>query len=355
MKKTVAILFGGCSTEHEVSLKSAHAAMIHLDTTRYEPVYIGITRGGEWLRYRGPLDAIPAGSWEQDSAACTPAVISPCRVHGGLLELSGNSWSRIPIDIAFPVLHGRNGEDGTVQGLLELAGIPYVGCGILSSALCMDKVFAHYIAESAGVQSARYSVLHRAASIDAANLEQRVQGFAYPLFVKPARSGSSYGISKVEQLSQLEAAVALAFAHDDKVLIEEAVSGFEVGCAVLGHGTELIIGNIDEIELQDGFFDYNEKYTLKTSRIHMPARISAAQAAEVAATAERLYHAFGCSGLARVDLFLTPEGEIYFNEINTLPGFTAHSRYPNMLRGIGLAYQDVISQLLHEAETANRR
>lgn len=351
MKKTVAILFGGNSTEHEVSLKSAYSVLAHLDTTRYEPIYIGITRGGEWLRYQGPLDAIPTGDWELDSAACTPAAISPCRVQGGLLELAGSSWSRIPIDIAFPVLHGRNGEDGTIQGLLELAGIPYVGCGTLSSALCMDKVFAHIIAEAAGVKSARYTALHQAASVDAASLAQRVQGFAYPLFVKPARSGSSYGISKVEQLSQLEAAVALAFEHDDKVLIEEAVSGFEVGCAILGHGKELIIGKIDEIELQDGFFDYQEKYTLQTSRIHMPARISEAQAAAVAAAAEKLYHAFGCSGLARVDLFLAADEELYFNEINTLPGFTAHSRYPNMLRGIGLAYQDVIGQLLHEAET----
>ena len=221
------------------------------------------------------------------------------------------------------MLHGKNGEDGTVQGLCDLAGIPYVGCGTLSSALCMDKDIAHIIAKAAGVEVPDYVLLREYMDIE----EQRrlCADLEYPVFVKPARAGSSYGITRVEAPGQLKSAIEAAFQHDTKVVIEAAVPGFEVGCAVLGE-KKLLIGAVDEIELHTGVFDFHEKYTLETSRIHVPARIDAVTAARLKETAGRLYRALECRGMSRVDMFLTPDGRIVFNEINTIPGFTSHSR-----------------------------
>ena len=189
-KKTIAVLFGGCSTEYPVSLQSAHAVITHLDRTRYDLVLLGITRDGRWLRYDGPVDRIPADTWHHDAAHCTPALISPDRETHGLLLLAAAGPSVIRLDAAFPVLHGKNGEDGTVQGLLELAGIPVVGCGSLSSAVCMDKDVAHRLAASAGLAVPR-SALFRAWE-DPALLPDLTAGLKLPLFVKPARAGSSF-------------------------------------------------------------------------------------------------------------------------------------------------------------------
>ena len=242
-----------------------------------------------------------------------------------------------------PVLHGKNGEDGTVQGLLELAGIPVVGCGVLASALCMDKDVAHRLVQAAGV-AVPPSILFRAGEgLD--TLPERTASLTYPLFVKPARAGSSFGITKVEEPGVLAEAVTAALAHDSKVVIEEAVPGFEVGCAVLGNEV-LTVGHVDEIELSGGFFNYTEKYGLITSSIHMPARISQEKETEIQVTAQLIYRALECSGFARVDLFLTPDGRIVFNEVNTIPGFTAHSRYPNMMRSIGLEFGPLLDRLI---------
>ena len=339
----LAVLFGGCSTEYEVSLQSAHAVLTHLDPGKYEPVPLGITRDGRWFLYRGPLDALLDNSWHTATRWLTPAVISPDRGVHGLLLIAPAGPSTVYLDAAFPVLHGKNGEDGTVQGLLELAGIPVVGCGVLPSALCMDKDAAHRLAAAAGV-AVPPSALFRAGE-DFALLGGRTAGLAYPLFVKPARAGSSFGITRVETPDGLSAAVAAALEHDGKVVIEEAVPGFEVGCAVLGNDV-LTVGLVDEIELSGGFFNYTEKYNLLTSSIHVPARISPEKAAEIQETAKTLYRALECTGFARVDLFLTPEGRIVFNEINTIPGFTAHSRYPNMMKGIGLDFSTLLDRLI---------
>ena len=342
-KKTLCILFGGCSTEYPVSLQSAYAVITHLDREKYRPVLLGITRDGRWFCYDGPLGAIPADTWHTDRAHCTPAVLSPDRETHGLLLLSPAGPSVIRLDGAFPVLHGKNGEDGTVQGLLELAGIPVVGCGCLSSALCMDKDAAHRLAAQAGVAVPRGAVFF--GWEDPALLPERTAGLRYPLFVKPARAGSSFGVSRVEGPEDLAAAVAAALEHDGKAVVEEVVPGFEVGCAVLG--TErLFLGAVDEIELAGGFFDYTEKYQLLTSKIHLPARISPERARAVQEAAARLYRALECSGFARVDLFLTPAGEVVFNEVNTIPGFTAHSRYPGMMAAAGVAFGDLVNRLV---------
>ena len=342
-KRKLAVLFGGCSSEYDISLQSAHAVLTHLDPGKYEPVPLGITRDGRWFLYRGPFDALLDDSWHTDERHLVPAVISPDRGVHGLLLIASAGPSTVYLDAAFPVLHGKNGEDGTVQGLLELAGIPIVGCGVLPSALCMDKDAAHRLAAAAGV-AVPPSALFRAGE-DMALLPQRTAGLTYPLFVKPARAGSSFGITKVDSPEALPAAVAAALEHDSKVVIEEAVPGFEVGCAVLGN-EELTVGLVDEIQLSGGFFNFTEKYNLVTSAIHVPARIPPEKAAEIQETAKVLYKALECRGFARVDLFLTPDGRVVFNEINTIPGFTAHSRYPSMMKGIGLDFPQLLDKLI---------
>lgn len=234
-----------------------------------------------------------------------------------------------------------------MQGLLALAGIPCVGCGVLASALCMDKDAAHRLARAAGVEVPPCAVLHAPPRPEV--LAACTHGLRYPLFVKPACAGSSFGVTRVETPDALPAAVAEAFRHDGKALVEQAVPGFEVGCAVLGAGEALTVGEVDEIELAHGFFDYTEKYTLETARIHMPARLSLAERDRVREAAKTVYRALCCTGFARVDLFYTPDGRIVFNEVNTIPGFTEHSRFPGMMRGAGVEFGPLVERLLEQA------
>ncbi len=323
-KQKIAVIFGGCSPEYEVSLQSASAVIQHMDRAKYTPVPIGITRKGDWFRFEGDVEEIASDTWHT-SPQCKP------------FALPFHRTSPAPFDAAFPVLHGKNGEDGTVQGLFELAGIPVVGCGVLSSALCMDKHRAHQLVQAAGVRVPYAQVVTKAESLET--------DIPYPVFVKPVKAGSSFGITKVAGPDGLPAALALAFQYDDEVLIEETIPGFEVGCAIMGNET-LTVGEVDEIELADGFFDYTEKYTLKTSAIHVPARVDSATAQRIKDTAQTIYRALGCKGFARVDMFLTPAGKIVFNEVNTIPGFTAHSRFPSMMQAAGIPFEQVISTVI---------
>lgn len=342
-KKKIAVIFGGCSPEHTVSLTSAAAVIRHIDTEKYEVVQLGITEGGEWFRFYGSPDDIEANTWRADRTKCIPAVISPDRDQHGILEFRMSGVRTTRLDAAFPVLHGRNGEDGTVQGLCELAGIPLIGCGTLSSALCMDKDRAHKLVMLAGIAVPRSVLLEKLpASPELATLAEDI---GYPLFVKPVRAGSSFGVTRVESAAGLRAAVREAFRYDTSVLIEEAVPGFEVGCAVMGNGN-LITGRADEIELSGGYFDFEEKYTLKTSKIHMPARVDEPTERRLRDTACRIYRALGCRGFARVDMFLTPDRRIVFNEVNTIPGFTSHSRFPKMMSGVGYDFAALVDALI---------
>lgn len=337
--KTILVLFGGCSTEYEISLQSAASVLGTLTPMVRRVLPVGITREGRWLRYLGDPSALSENHWQQAGIPCTLTLDrGSCR----LLWLDG-SGRQETFDAAFPVLHGKNGEDGTVQGIFELAGVPLIGCGVLSSALCMDKDRAHKLAALAGVAVPKSAVFRRDASPD--DIAGAAETLGWPLFVKPVRAGSSFGISRVENAGQLPDAVAEAFRHDCEILLEEAVPGFEVGCAVLGN-TELITGAVDEIELSKGFFNFEEKYTLKTSAIHCPARIPPEKAAEIQAAAKRVYRALGCRVFARVDLFLTPDGRVIFNEVNTIPGFTAHSRYPGMMRAAGLELPELVAKMV---------
>ena len=341
-QKKIAVLFGGSSPEYGVSLESAYAVLSHMDREKFCPVPVGISPDGRWCRYTGPLENIRTDTW-LDPAFCVPVAALPV---AGLLELGEGEPQMIHLDAAFPVLHGKNGEDGTAQGLLELAGIPLVGCGVLASAVCMDKDRAHKLAHAAGVAVPASFVLEQWE--DRAEGLKRAEELGYPLFVKPVRAGSSYGITRVREAAALPAAIELAFRYDDRVIVEEAISGFEVGCAVLGNST-LTVGVPDEIELSGGFFDFTEKYTLKTSAIHVPARISREKAEQVRETAKTIYRALGCRGFARVDMFLDDGGRIVFNEVNTIPGFTAHSRYPNMMKAAGLSFEQVITAVIELA------
>ncbi len=349
-KTTVAILFGGRSPEYSVSLESASGVIRSLDRDRFTPVLIGISREGGWYRYTGPEEAIGEDRWRDEPGWCTPAVVSPDPAARALLVLRPDRVERIALDAAFPALHGRNGEDGTVQGVFALAGIPVVGCGVLASALCMDKDRAHRLAAAAGVRVPHSYTLRQ--GFDPAELEEHARRVGYPLFVKPVRAGSSYGISRVERKRALLSAVAEAFQYDDTVLIEEAIPGFEVGCAVMGSGADLTVGVPDEIELSQGFFDFTEKYGLITSQIHVPARITAEQVQRVQETAKRIYRALDCSGFARVDMFLTPGDTIVFNEVNTIPGFTPHSRFPSMMQAVGVSFREVLTRAIEQAVRA---
>ncbi len=345
-KRTVAVFFGGDSPEYEVFLQSASAVIDAIDREKYRLILIGAERRtGKWLLYRGTSEQIRNDRWEQDPGCIPVFAVFDKTVHG-LCYIRHGTMRTISLDAALPILHGRNGEDGTLQGVLELMGVPVIGCGLLSSAICMDKELAHRIAAAGGIKVPESVGFKK--GVWPGKIREAAAKIGYPLFVKPVRSGSSCGITKVSEEQELFRAVRKAFLYDSRILLEEAVEGFEVGCALLGTD-QPVIGEVDEIELSEGFFDYKEKYTLKTSRIHVPARISAEKAGEIKSTALAVYRALGCSSFARVDMFLTPGGEIYFNEVNTIPGFTLHSRYPNMLKAAGITFEEAVNSLL-EAE-----
>lgn len=344
MKKNILVIFGGCSPEHGVSLQSAQSVIEHINREKYTVTMLGISREGKWYRYTGEVSKISSGCW-QDKRWCTPAAILPDRGAGCLALFHGSNVEKQHIDAALPILHGKNGEDGTVQGLLELAGIPCIGCGVLSSALCMDKSRSHLLVQSQGIPCAKGFTV--SVGFDSQSLLAQADNLCYPLFVKPLRAGSSFGISRVTGPEQLIAAVGAALSYDGSAIIEQAVGGVELGCAVIG-SNELITGEVDEIELSGGFFDFEEKYTLKSSQVHVPARISPEKALEVKETAKKIYRILDCRGFARVDMFLTPEGTVYFNEVNTIPGFTVHSRFPGMMAAAGLGFSTVLDMIIQE-------
>jgi D-alanine--(R)-lactate ligase len=328
------ILYGGVSEEHDVSLKSARELSGNLDAAKYDPIYVSIGRDGLWRLMNSPEDEL------QNGASVAP---STDRKNKGLVVLLNGRYEMLPVDAAFPMLHGKYGEDGTVQGVLEMSGIPYVGCGIAASALCMDKSLTYLAAAEAGVRVPRHRLLYGNDEITAGDLK-------YPLFVKPARSGSSFGVNKVCEPASLSLAVQAAFKYDDKVLLEEAVTGSEIGCAVLGNGSNLITGALDQIELSGGFFRIHQEAKpeqgSENATIRVPAPIKEAERALAVRTAKTVYCALGCRGLARVDMFLTPDGQVVLNEVNSMPGFTSYSRYPRMMAGAGIPLREVIDRLI---------
>ena len=351
MKKlNVCVLFGGISPEHEVSLRSAEFVLNSLDPAKYNIIPVGITKDGHWIRFAGTdYSLLPAEEWK-DHPGNRAAAISPIRGQG-LLSFEGDCVVRELVDVVFPVLHGENGEDGAMQGLLQMAGIPYVGPHVAASAVAMDKTLTKLVVDSAGVTQAAWKLVRNS------DLESRseqilndLEGrFAYPMFVKPAGTGSSVGVSKAIDRNSLREALLQAGIYDEKILVEEFVNGREIEVAVMGNSSP-VASICGEIDSGAEFYDYDAKYVTDTSVAYIPARIPELVAEQVRELAVKVYKAIGCQGLSRVDFFVTYEGDrVVFNEINTIPGFTSISMYPKLFAASGIPAEQLVDSLLQLA------
>ena len=354
MKKlNVCVLFGGISPEHDVSLRSAESVLNNMDGEKYNIFPVGITKEGKWILFGGKDYAmLPGGAW-QNHPENRAAAISPVRGQG-LLIFEGDCTRQELIDVVFPVLHGENGEDGAMQGLLQMAGIPYVGPHVSASAVAMDKTLTKLVVDIAGVPQAAWELVRSETlehQMDAiiGRLENR---FAYPMFVKPAGTGSSVGVSKAADRDALVKALLHAGVFDKKILVEEFIHGREIEVAVMGNESP-VASVCGEIDSGAEFYDYDAKYITDTSVAYIPARISDEVAEKVRDAAVQVYTAVGCHGLSRVDFFVTYADErLVFNEINTLPGFTSISMFPKLFGASGIPYAQLIDRLLELAMEA---
>lgn len=351
MKKlSVCILFGGISPEHEVSLRSAESVLNNIDTEKYNILPVGITKEGDWILFGGKdYSMLPSGAWKThpDNRRCA---ISPVRGQG-LLSFEGDCVVRQHIDVVFPVLHGENGEDGAMQGLMQMAGIPYVGPHVAASAVAMDKTLTKLVVDHAGVPQAAWQLVrsaelhnHMENTLDLLELR-----FRYPMFVKPAGTGSSVGVSKAADREALRIALEKAAKFDKKILVEEFIHGREIEVAVMGNDNP-VASICGEIDSGADFYDYDAKYITDTSTAYIPARIPENVQEIVREAAVKVYSAIGCQGLSRVDFFVTfEENRVVFNEINTLPGFTSISMYPKLFDASGIPYTKLIDSLINLA------
>lgn len=349
-KKTIALIFGGVSSEHEVSCMSVASVAENIDKEKYEPLLLGITKEGEWYLYSGEIEKIRNNTWEEDKKHLKRAFICPDRSVHGLMVEEGPAMFPRRINAVFPVLHGRNGEDGSMQGLLEIAGIPYVGCRVLSSAMCMDKGICHAVLKNAGIPQVKWLTFMKGCNLEHA-FDSVSTELGFPVFVKPANAGSSVGITKAKSRGELSAAFDLAFENDCKIIVEEAVKDpIEVECAVFGN-RELSVGGPGEIVPADEFYSYDAKYYNAESKLYIPARLSEEKAEEIRIMAKRAYSVLGCRGLTRVDFLVEREsGKVVLNEPNTLPGFTSISMYPKLMMAAGISYSELITGLIELAE-----
>ncbi len=354
MKKlSVCILFGGISPEHEVSLRSAESVLNNIDKEKYNVFPLGITKSGDWILFGGTdYSMLPSGQW-LDHPGNRRATISPVRGQG-LLSFEGDCVVRERIDVVFPVLHGENGEDGAMQGLLQMAGIPYVGPHVAASAVAMDKTLTKLVVDNAGITQAAWQLVRSSEAEERMDriLSSLEEKFSYPMFVKPAGTGSSVGVSKAAHREALREALLAAGAYDEKILVEEFIHGREVEVAVMGNDSP-VASICGEIDSGADFYDYDSKYVTDTSTAYIPARISETVAEQVRDAAVKVYKVIGCQGLSRVDFFVTYEDErVVFNEINTLPGFTSISMYPKLFAASGIPYSQLIDELLRLAMEA---
>lgn len=342
MKKNIAIVFGGVSSEHEVSVETASSIYSSLDNEKYNIIKIYITKSGRWLEYKGEIkDALSA-----DIKSFKTLMVSTDSNYHGLLKLNEDkTFEMVNVDCIFFALHGKNGEDGTVQGLCELAKIPYVGCDLNSSSNCMDKVICHTILDYNNIKGTKWVSIKRE---DLDNIEDKLDDIVaklnYPIFVKPANAGSSVGISKAKNKEELLSGIKNAFLHDSKVICEKEVIGKEVECAVLGNENpkSSILGQI--VSAND-FYDYEAKYKIE-SNLLIPADLDERVSKKVRETAIKAYKIMGCSGLSRIDFLIDNDNEIYLNEINTMPGFTSISMYPKLWEKTGLCYKELLDELI---------
>ncbi len=351
MKKLVAILFGGESSEHEVSCVSAANVAENLDLTKFDRLLVGITKDGKWWIYNGSTADMRSGGWVNDTKNLIPAILSPCKAHHGFVafDKSAGTYDIRRVDVIFPVLHGKNGEDGTMQGLLELSGVPYVGCNTCSSAMGMDKTATKLAASEAGVPVVPFVSAVNTPDVDVNALICRCEEkFGYPVFIKPANAGSSVGITKATDRASFLKGIELAFLHDKKLLIEPNVIGREIEVAVMGNDTPFA-SPCGEIVPNSDFYDYETKYVNDSADCIAPAPLDSHTHLHIRQLAKKVYTALGCSGLSRVDFFLTEKG-VFLNEINTIPGFTPISMFPKLMDVAGIPYSRLITQLLTLAE-----
>lgn len=346
-KKNVVVIFGGNSSEHKVSCVSAQTVIKNIDTDQYQMILVGITQEGSWL-YVDSLDELVHDTWRESGKK---AVLSPDAIKKELLIFEeDHTMKAVKVDVIFPVLHGPNGEDGTIQGLFELARIPYVGCGVLASSVSMDKLYTKIIVNNiGGIRQARYVGVHKSdlKQMDAV-VEKVEKELSYPVFVKPSCAGSSNGVSKAKNQESLKAALLLAADHDSKILVEETIVGREVECAVLGNDDPKASG-VGEILAagEEGFYTYESKYHNAQSRTIVDPDLPEGVAEKIRESAVAIFKAVGGSGLSRVDFFVENEtNEVVFNEINTLPGFTSISMYPMLWAAKGIDTKTLVNQLI---------
>ncbi len=343
MSKTrIAVLFGGKSGEHEVSRVSATSVIKAIDKEKYDIITIGITKDGEWLLYEGPIEDIAPGAWE--AKARKDLADDPAHFAVALLGTGGKSLKDI-CDFVFPVLHGPNGEDGTVQGLLKLISIPFAGSGVVGTATTMDKIVAKEIFADAGLKQAPYVAL--TADQIGPEIKARIdKELKYPLFIKPANMGSSVGITRIESPDQLIPALKFAAKYDFRIVAEQGIDARELETAVMGN-EELLSSAVGEIVPDAVFYDYDAKYNNSQSKTLVPANITKAQADEIRESAKTAYKACGCCGFARVDFLMDKStGDIYINEINAIPGFTSISMFPMLFMATGLTYTQIVEKII---------
>ncbi len=346
-KKKLVIIFGGRSSEHEVSCISVQTVAGAVDAEKYQVTLVGITTEGRWLKAESLAD-VKSGEWVNSK---TEAVILPDASRRIMMK-TGDDISFENVDVIFPVLHGMYGEDGTIQGLFEMADIPYVGCGVFASAAAMDKLHTKVVAATTGVAQAAFVPVFDSDFTDLGAAMDRVENeIPYPVFVKPAKAGSSKGVNKATNRNELEAALNEAIKHDKKILVEETIVGRELECAVLGFGRGTEASGIGEILAGADFYDYDAKYHNAESQTIIGADISDEKAEEIQEAAKRIYTALDGFGLSRVDFFLeNGTDRVVFNEINTLPGFTSISMYPMLMNAKGYHIQTLVETLIEMAK-----
>ena len=336
----IAVLFGGQSHEYPVSLMSVTSVLKNLDT-KYEVYTVGITRDGRWYHYSGPAELIEQDSWNTPEYA-EEVILSPSPAHHGFYQLKDNTVKRV--DLIFPVMHGRNCEDGTIQGLCQLAGIPCLSCNMITSAISIDKVFTHMVCESAGIPMARYLYFHRDNHPSLKQMYSEASTkLGLPFFVKPSREGSSFGAHRIRNEEDFVTYVTDAFQYDDKILLEEFMDGYEVGCGVMGKGE---VGEVFEIVVETEMYGFAEKYDGYKTTINVPPKtLTPEQIERVKQLSLKIYNVLDCDGIARVDFFASKKG-IIFNETNLIPGFTSHSLYPASFIGAGKTYTGLLNELI---------
>jgi len=347
MKKTVCVLFGGVSSEHDVSLQTASSILTNIDRELFEVLPVGITREGKWLLCDCSIDDILAGNWQNCGIPC---FLSPSR-GDGLVYFENDAQISLHIDCVFPALHGENGEDGTIQGLCALAGLPCVGAGVGGSAVSIDKGTAKAVIDRAGIRQAEYIIVTATDFADNCDMALDIceKKFGYPVFVKPSGTGSSVGVSKAKNRDALKTAIIDALKYDNHILVEEFFDGREIEVAILGNARPGA-SCCGEIIPGDEFYTYDDKYINGVSKSQIPADLPAEVTEKVRSWAVDVYKAVRCRGLARVDFFVNREtNEVCFNEINTLPGFTSISMYPKLIAHGGMTYSALITRLIELA------